>query len=289
MAGNAFGEWLRENRKRLGFSQGLLADSLGTYQVKVSQWETGKERPEGEVVTRLEALFAREAPAFDDEAALPSSSASTSPSTEELRAKKKPKRKKRGKTGVETTDYRHDGEKRTNIPTAKIAAEGQVPAVPKVRYAYNPHLPPVLRFDPTGEADRIQDLITDAGLRPLTAAEQSEIREAVSHYDPWLEWAGKREEHQRGFFEVDPVALHIHERVSAQAIVRTAMRKDVQRNLFADPEQPYHEAIQFYRHDVDWANRLILGDSLQVMSSLALREGLAGKTQMIYMDPPIWN
>jgi adenine-specific DNA-methyltransferase len=104
--------------------------------------------------------------------------------------------------------------------------------------------------------------------------------------EPWLEWAEKREQHERGFFDVDPVALHIHERVSAEAIVRLAMREDVQRDLFADPHQPYQEAIQFYRHDVDWANRLILGDSLQVMSSLARRESLAGKVQMIYMDPP---
>src|SRR6185312_15919365 len=53
-----------------------------------------------------------------------------------------------------------------------------------------------------------------------------------------------------------------------------------------DPEQQYNEAVQFYRHDVDWANRLILGDSLQVMTSLSRREDLAGKVQMIYMDPP---
>ena len=58
------------------------------------------------------------------------------------------------------------------------------------------------------------------------------------------------------------------------------------RSLFADPEQEYNEAVQFYKHDVDWSNRLILGDSLQVMSSLARREDLAGKVQMIYMDPP---
>jgi adenine-specific DNA-methyltransferase len=44
--------------------------------------------------------------------------------------------------------------------------------------------------------------------------------------------------------------------------------------------------VQFYRHDIDWTNRLILGDSLQVMASLARREDLAGKVQMIYMDPP---
>src|SRR5207248_621118 len=90
---------------------------------------------------------------------------------------------------------------------------------------------------------------------------------------------------KRGF-EVDPVALHIHERVSAQAILRVAARQDVERSLFADPQQQYHEAVQFYRFDVEWANRLILGDSLQVMASLSRREDLAGKIQMIYMDPP---
>ena len=56
--------------------------------------------------------------------------------------------------------------------------------------------------------------------------------------------------------------------------------------MFADPQQEYREAVQFYQHDVDWSNRLILGDSLTVMSSLAHREDLAGKVQMIYIDPP---
>jgi adenine-specific DNA-methyltransferase len=63
-------------------------------------------------------------------------------------------------------------------------------------------------------------------------------------------------------------------------------RRDVQRDLFADPQQPYAQAVQFYKHDVDWANRMILGDSLQVMTSLARRENLTGKVQMIYVDPP---
>ncbi|MBW2138940.1 MAG: site-specific DNA-methyltransferase [Deltaproteobacteria bacterium] len=65
-----------------------------------------------------------------------------------------------------------------------------------------------------------------------------------------------------------------------------AAREDVQRNLFADPQLDYHEAVRFYQHDVDWSNRLILGDSLVVMNSLAKREDLAGKVQMIYIDPP---
>ena len=68
--------------------------------------------------------------------------------------------------------------------------------------------------------------------------------------------------------------------------LKVAERQNVQRELFADPQQAYGEAVDFYQHDVDWANRLILGDSLIVMSSLAHREDLAGKVQMIYIDPP---
>ena len=74
--------------------------------------------------------------------------------------------------------------------------------------------------------------------------------------------------------------------MSAKAILKVAERQNVQRELFADPQQAYGEAVDFYQHDVDWANRLILGDSLTVMSSLAHREDLAGKVQMIYIDPP---
>ena len=107
--------------------------------------------------------------------------------------------------------------------------------------------------------------------------------EALGAQEPWLEWANKREKKS---FEVDPVALHIHERVSPQAILASGGRQDVEPSLFADPQQQYHEAVQFYRHEIPWTNRLILGDSLQVMTSLARREDLAGKVQMIYMDPP---
>ena len=82
------------------------------------------------------------------------------------------------------------------------------------------------------------------------------------------------------------MALHIHKRVAAQAILKLALREPTQRSLFADPELAYRDALRFYQHDVDWANRLILGDSLTVMAWLARREDLAGKVQMIYMDPP---
>lgn len=180
-------------------------------------------------------------------------------------------------------DYRHDEAKRKNNPPAKIAAEGAVPLMPKIEYEYSPRLPPVLRFDPTGAPDKLPELLEQARKRKLTEDELRLLADALRKDEPWLEWAGKRETPS---FAVDPVALHIHERVSAQAILRVAAREDVQRDLFADPQQQYHEAVQFYQHDIEWANRLILGDSLQVMASLARREDLAGKVQMIYLDPP---
>ncbi|MBI2843140.1 MAG: site-specific DNA-methyltransferase, partial [Armatimonadetes bacterium] len=179
-------------------------------------------------------------------------------------------------------DYRYDS-KRKNIPPAALAAQGQVREAPKLQFEYNPHLPPVLRFDTAGKADRLPELLKESLSRPLTREEAKQLADALRNHEPWLEWSGKREKKS---FEVDPVALHIHERVSAQAILKVAAREDVQRSLFADPQLDYHKAVQFYQHDIDWANRMILGDSLQVMASLARREDLAGKVQMIYMDPP---
>ena len=181
------------------------------------------------------------------------------------------------------SDYRFPEATRKNNPPAKIAAEGYVPLVPKAEYLYSPRRPPELRFDPTGRADELPELLAKATKQKLTESEAWALAEALRVHEPWLEWAGKREAKT---FLVDPVALHIHERVSTQAILRVAAREDVNRSLFADPEQEYNEAVQFYQHDVDWSNRLILGDSLQVMSSLARREDLAGKVQMIYIDPP---
>lgn len=192
-------------------------------------------------------------------------------------------RKKTSKTTeAAVADYRHEA-KRKNNPPAGLAAQGSVREVTKVKYAYNPHQPPVLRFDQGGAADRIFQLLDEARTRRLTEEESHTLANALSQHEPWLEWAGKRE--KKGF-EVDPVALHIHERISTQAILKIAKREDVQRTLFADPQQDYREAIQFYQHEIDWSNRIILGDSLQVMASLARREDLAGKVQMIYIDPP---
>ncbi|MGB6836509.1 MAG: site-specific DNA-methyltransferase [Dehalococcoidia bacterium] len=124
-----------------------------------------------------------------------------------------------------------------------------------------------------------------AGLATYEPKRVAEKRyEYDPHLDPQLVWAGKAEHTS---FEVPTVSLHIHERVSSSAIVRSVQREEPkQLNLFADPQFPLDQAIEFYQHDMDWANRLVLGDSLLVMNSLLEREGMAGKVQMIYVDPP---
>ena len=186
-----------------------------------------------------------------------------------------------GKAGVASITY---AAKRKNIPPAGLEAQGVVREAPRLRYEFNPHLPPELRSSPdAAAADRLPELLAEARQRALSADEARLLADALRRHEPWLEWSGKRE---RPWFEVEPVALHMHERVSTQAILRVLARQDVQRGLFADPQLDYARAVQFYRHDVDWANRMILGDSLQVMASLARRENLAGKVQMIYVDPP---
>jgi adenine-specific DNA-methyltransferase len=179
---------------------------------------------------------------------------------------------------------KHDRATRKNIPPAGLEAQGRMPRAQPIRYEYNPHLPPVLRWSlDAPETDRLPELLRTARERPLTEDEARVLAAALRKHEPWLEWSGKRE---KPWFEVDPVVLHMHERVSTQAILKVLAREDVQRGLFGDPQQSYADAVQFYEHDIAWTNRMILGDSLQVMASLARREDLAGKLQMIYVDPP---
>ena len=109
------------------------------------------------------------------------------------------------------------------------------------------------------------------------------------HIDPELSWAGKTE---RTSFEVPTVSLHVHERIDSRTIVEAVRKRNgqgpVQGSLFEDPDEnpPIRQAIDFYRHRHNWKNRLIAGDSLLVMNSLLEKEGMGGKVQMVYMDPP---
>ncbi|HXH22951.1 MAG TPA: site-specific DNA-methyltransferase, partial [Dehalococcoidia bacterium] len=109
------------------------------------------------------------------------------------------------------------------------------------------------------------------------------------HLDPQLVWAGKAEHTS---FEVPTVSLHVHERIDPRTIIeavrkRNANSQPLQLGLFeAERREPLRQAIEFYQHKHGWSNRLIAGDSLLVMNSLLEKEGMAGKVQMIYIDPP---
>jgi adenine-specific DNA-methyltransferase len=110
------------------------------------------------------------------------------------------------------------------------------------------------------------------------------------HLDPQLVWAGKKEHTS---FEVPTVSLHVHERIDPKTVMQAVRRKNGgpparQLPLFASSEEnpPLREAIDFYKHAHAWSNRLIAGDSLLVMNSLLEKEGMAGKVQMVYIDPP---
>src|SRR5665811_1905719 len=83
------------------------------------------------------------------------------------------------------TDYRFPEATRKNNPPAKIAAEGYVPLIPKAEYLYSPRRPPELRFDPTGRADELPELLAAARQRKLTEAEASVLSEALRVSEPW--------------------------------------------------------------------------------------------------------
>ena len=107
------------------------------------------------------------------------------------------------------------------------------------------------------------------------------------HLDPQLVWAGKAEHIS---FEVPTRSLHVHERIDPKTIIEAVRKKNgsQQPGLFdsLDENLPLREAIEFYKHAHNWSNRLIAGDSLLVMNSLLEKEGLSGKVQMVYIDPP---
>lgn len=109
------------------------------------------------------------------------------------------------------------------------------------------------------------------------------------HLDPTLQWAGKAE---RTSFDIPTVSLHVHERVDPRSIIQAIRKKNgedfVQGSFFSMLEEnpPLRDAVDFYKHKHNWSNRLIAGDSLLVMNSLLEKEGMGGKAQMVYIDPP---
>ncbi|MBW2330420.1 MAG: site-specific DNA-methyltransferase, partial [Deltaproteobacteria bacterium] len=143
--------------------------------------------------------------------------------------------------------YDHKGKKRVNNPPVGLVTPDTDKETGKKGYAYDPHI------------------------------------------DPCLQWAGKAEHTS---FDVPNVSLHVHERIDPRTIIEAVRKRNGQKydqlSLFAqaDENPPLREAIEFYKHKHNWSNRLVAGDSLLVMNSLLEKEGMGGKVQMIYMDPP---
>jgi len=107
------------------------------------------------------------------------------------------------------------------------------------------------------------------------------------HLDPQLQWSGKTEHTS---FEVPTVSLHVHERIEPRTIIEAVRQRHGGNGQdmfsFLQEQPPLREEIEFYQHARGWKNRLVAGDSLLVMNSLLEKEGMAGKVQMVYIDPP---
>jgi adenine-specific DNA-methyltransferase len=133
----------------------------------------------------------------------------------------------------------------------------------------------------------LRDFVADEELAPKTM-----LYPRDSSLDPQLVWKGK-DEQDREDLAVPIVPIYIQEKIHPQAIIEALPRieksSDKQINLFADfngGPADFEKKVDFYHHEQNWSNRLILGDSLLVMTSLAEKEGLKGKVQTIYIDPP---
>ena len=111
-------------------------------------------------------------------------------------------------------------------------------------------------------------------------------------HSPMLVWQGK-EALDDADLEVDAPPIYIQEKIDPRVLIEH-LRKTAKENE-QEPELTLFDTfdglggldlVEFYRHEANWSNRMILGDSLQVLASLAERERLRGKVQMIYIDPP---
>ena len=189
--------------------------------------------------------------------------------------------------------YRHP-DRRKNNPEVGLVNEASDPEQAKTPWAYDPHLDPVLQFDSARAG--AEKLIDDALAGNDPAAMRHALEELRRRSAPYLQWTGKAE---RTSFEVDTVSLHVHERIDAMSILSAVSKRQGQKSskaatggfqpgLFEAPFEslPLRSAVDFYKHDRGWANRLVAGDSLLVMNSLLQKEGMAGQVQMIYIDPP---
>ena len=187
-----------------------------------------------------------------------------------------------------------------------VGLQDQFPQVREPRtYRYDSSLAPELAWDENAErefAEWLLSLVSEAGeqgeeavfAEPRRWRGTGEIfrstRECAARLksltQPFLNWAGKAERQQ---ISVPTVPLFVHERHSTRAILeKLKSYKAAGQNLdlFGDPQADIADQLDAYEHAGPWSNRMVLGDSLQVMNSLLEYEGMGGQVQMIYIDPP---
>src|SRR3954464_13802879 len=202
------------------------------------------------------------------------------------------------KSSKQVGALKHEAARRRNIPTAEMESffrrdEDASPMPPKHYPRARPLPEGTTR---TAEEPRAPELIWNGAQISITDEQMKELAETgkLTLSDAQLVWRGKdRQDWSDLVVNVPP--LYIQEKIHPKAIIddlkrRTAEKREAETaapDLFADfngiePDQ----RAEFYQHDQHWSNRMILGDSLQVMASLAERESLRGKVQCIYFDPP---
>ena len=202
------------------------------------------------------------------------------------------------KSSKQIDALKHNEATRRNIPTAEMESffQRDEDSAPRPPQHYARARPLAEGETRTEEEPRAPELIWNGARITITDEQMTELAETgkLTLSDAQLVWRGKdRQDWSDLVVNVPP--LYIQEKIHPKAIIddlkrRTAQKREAETDspdLFADfngitPEQ----RAEFYQHDQHWSNRMILGDSLQVMASLAERESLKGKVQCIYFDPP---
>jgi adenine-specific DNA-methyltransferase len=205
---------------------------------------------------------------------------------------------KQPKSSKKVDALKHDAATRKNIPTAEMESffrrdEDHSPMPPKHYPRPRPLAEGTMRTD---EEPSQPTLIWNGARITITAPQMKELAETgtLTLSDAQLVWRGKDKQDWSDLV-VNVPPLYIQEKIHPKAIIddlkcRTAETREARSDapdMFADfnglePDQ----RAEFYQHDQHWSNRMILGDSLQVMASLVERESLRGKVQCIYFDPP---
>lgn len=193
---------------------------------------------------------------------------------------------------------KHDDATRKNIPTAEMESFflREEDSAPRPPVAY-PRARPLAEGE-TRERDGELDpqLIWNGAKIRITPAQMEQLASTgeLELGDAQLVWRGKDTQDWSDLI-VNVPPLYIQEKIHPKAIIDDLKRRAAQTreaesdapDLFADFNGIAPDArAEFYQHDQHWSNRMILGDSLQVMASLAERESLRGKVQCIYFDPP---